>query len=778
MGVPSSRWLGLRRRALVAGVGVVVGALLAPSVAVIWLPGLCLLAALGWSLGRGWSAALAWVSASLAIACSSWVLPQREPPRFESERPVVLVVDRQGSWRDRGDVFQSVATATLVRQRDVVDLRPLDVVLYWPGGQVPSSSRRLRLRGYLRPAARFNNGTIEPASGTWFFSIESPRLAERLPEEAPLWASAARSWFLGARDHLDAVLPPASRGGTSGQSLAGALLLGDSGRLPTALSAALRRQGLAHLTAASGLHVGIVAGFCLLLCGAGPKSARTVVPALAVLVFVAILGLRPPLARAAGCLWCLVVVRSVGRLPPAGSVLGLSAAVLVVSDPGVVMDLGFQLSYAATAGILTLRAPLARVLRRLPGAARDGLAVSLAAQLATAPLVVARFANLPLLAPLWNLFFVPWTAVVLIVAATWGALEAVVPSGLSPLLLDGLAKPFGWLEHVPPVSGVSLPVQMTVGAGVLVAASFAIAICLGWSRIAVVVAAIGVVAAVAAGSGRAPLGAAEVVFLDVGQGDAILLRDRRSVVLVDGGGLRRSDIATRVLLPALARLGVRRLDAALVSHGDHDHCGGVLELARWIPIREIWVGPTIDRTPCGGALLSERGARASVLVQGWRRRFGSFELEVLHAPVEAATHNDESVVLLASAEGRRLLLTGDIQAGAERALVAHADPLAAEVLKVAHHGSRTSTAPPFLEAVRPKLAVIQAGRRNVYGHPSPAVIARLAEHQTLVLRTDLDGQVALGWERGRPLRVRTHRLRLAGVDGPASLFLAEPPRRP
>ena len=272
------------------------------------------------------------------------------------------------------------------------------------------------------------------------------------------------------------------------------------------------------------------------------------------------------------------------------------------------------------------------------------------------------------------------------------------------------------------------------------------------------------------GSATRERGDLEAIFLDVGQGDALLLRDGPRTLLVDGGGWPRGDVATRVLLPALARLGVRRLDVALLTHGDHDHCAGLLELDRWIPVRELWVAPTAEDARCGNALGEQGGRRVSPLVPGERRSLGRFEIDVLHAPERAPSTNAGSVVVAVAAGGRKLLLAADIDAAVEHAMLERGAQLAADVLKVAHHGSRTSTSGTFLAAVDPALAIVQAGRDNVYGHPAAVVLERLAVQRTLVLRTDLDGRVVLAWRDGGPLRLATARARRAGVEGPPRLF--------
>jgi competence protein ComEC len=246
----------------------------------------------------------------------------------------------------------------------------------------------------------------------------------------------------------------------------------------------------------------------------------------------------------------------------------------------------------------------------------------------------------------------------------------------------------------------------------------------------------------------------EIRMIDVGQGDAILLRDGRRGVLIDGGGWPRGDIAARVLAPAIAAAGLQRLDAVVLTHPDRDHCAGLESLARRITWDEIWMGPGWLGEPCAEALL-RRAPRWRPLWRGRRAAVGRWRFEVLHpAPGERLERNDRSLVIVAEAAGHRLLLTGDVEAAGERRMLQRdRQRLAAGILKVAHHGSKTSTTERFLRAVQPRLALISAGRRNPYGHPSHEVTARLRSEGVWVLRSDELGQVRIRLSAGRPPRV-------------------------
>ncbi len=258
-------------------------------------------------------------------------------------------------------------------------------------------------------------------------------------------------------------------------------------------------------------------------------------------------------------------------------------------------------------------------------------------------------------------------------------------------------------------------------------------------------------------AGRAAPGP-ELQLLDVGQGESVLLRDGARAVLVDGGGWRYGDLGGRVVMPALAALGVRRLQAVVLSHPDLDHCQGIVDLLSYVPVAEIWTAPGWRDSRCVRELLVAPGVRLRVLWAGEAARAAGWSFDVLHPPAgDRRRGNDRSLVLAARAGGSTVLLTGDIEAAAERRLLRRwgGSRLRADVLKVAHHGSRTSTTAALLAAVEPRLALVSCGPGNRYGHPASEVVARLRRSGALVLRTDRSGAVAVRPEPGGRLRVAT-----------------------
>jgi competence protein ComEC len=266
---------------------------------------------------------------------------------------------------------------------------------------------------------------------------------------------------------------------------------------------------------------------------------------------------------------------------------------------------------------------------------------------------------------------------------------------------------------------------------------------------------------------RPPEGLARLDALDVGQGDSWLLSTREGSVLVDGGGSvdPAFDFGRARLLPMLGDLGAVSIDTVVVSHPHPDHARGLLTLLRLAPPRAVLLPRGAPRNPFLDEVLAA-AARRDVPVRrlgaGERVETAGLALDVLHPGEETyprSKENNGSLVLRTSLAGTGALLTGDVEGPAERDLLARGAELGARVLKVPHHGSRTSTSAAFLRAVSPRVALIGVGRRNTFGHPSPEVLARLSDARVRTWRTDRDRGFAL-------LFAGSHVLPLLGATPP------------
>jgi competence protein ComEC len=384
-----------------------------------------------------------------------------------------------------------------------------------------------------------------------------------------------------------------------------------------------------------------------------------------------------------------------------------------------------------------------------------------AASLATAPLLAGLGLPLPAGSLLANALLVPWVGVALVPGGLVGALIG----GPDDLLLRGLRLLAEWAIRAaealespdllaaarhPPLLALALA---SLGFG---ARAHALGVRGRALRLALVLA--GAAAALQLALGPLnPARAARAVFLDVGHGDAVLLQSGTSAWLIDAGGRAGArDAGRNVVLPALRALGVRRLDALAVTHGDLDHVGGAAAVLSGFPIAELWLTPDLLRHPEGLALRRRAAARAipvRVVARGDRLGSAGLELDVLWPPDDARPResNATSLVLRARTPELCLALPADAPADVERALAPGHGPC--EVLKLAHHGSRTSSDPVWLDALRPRLAIASSGERRRSPLPHPLVTRRLAERGVRLAETRRSGALELALD-SRALRLR------------------------
>ncbi len=553
-------------------------------------------------------------------------------------------------------------------------------------------------------------------------SVRADRLTI-IDDPLPPWPVRVKR---GAVAAIERALPPVSA------ALLGGLLLGDRSSLPPPIDDAFRRAGVYHVLAVSGFNVALLASavWGLLTLARLGRRLTACVAMVVVVGFALVVGFQPSVLRAVVMAVLVLGAILLERDASVRNSLALAAVVILAMRPGDLVDPGFQLSFAATAGIVA--APLPR------GALAGALGVSLAAQLAVLPVSLSHFNQVSVIGVLANLVVVPLAGLATILGLLAVGL-AFVSEGAAAPFFDGV-----WPALVALRAAVALAASVP-GAVVhlpaphwsaVVAYVAALALGLAWWRrrperaralgAAALVLTLGAALIEAWPMIRPPDGRLRVAVLDVGQGDAIVVEaPDGQVLLIDAGpgGPMRLDTGERVVAPFLWNRGVRRLAAAVVTHGDLDHAGGMAAIARLFPVGEWWRREAFATAPrsLGGVLVSR--------------------LPAPPRPGRPAARNDEAIVLRLDYGIASFLLTSDIGAATERALLGARIPLAATVLKVAHHGSATSSTPAFLRAVQPLVAVVSVGGRNPYGHPDAATIARLDAAGATTLRTDRDGAV-------------------------------------
>lgn len=639
-----------------------------------------------------------------------------------------------GRWRLTLDVER--ADGTLASGRVRITVWGPDPPALTGGQRVALPTRLHRVVGFRNPGVFDHAAHLERAG---IHATGSARTDHLRPLDAPRpgWPERTRQGF---RDAVGRALPP-----VSGALLTG-LVLGERSGLPPDLDEAFRRAGVYHILAVSGFNVALVAAAAwgsLRLARFGRRASATGA-LVAIVAFATVVGPEPSVLRATTMGAAVLLAQGLEREPAVLNSLALAALAILTVRPGDLADPGFQLSFAATLGIVL--APLPR------GPVLGGLGVSVAAQLAVLPVALAHFNQFPLLAPLANLVVVPLAGLATVLGLAGGTLAAV-DTTLSEIAFNATWPVLLLLRltvaAVAAIPGAVLflpaPPPLAVGAYVL---GLLLAL-LAWRRRAssgrarsLAGAASAVSVALAAALTVWPLarpadGRLRLTVLDVGQGDAVVVETPAGqAVLVDAGpgGLWRFDTGERVVTPYLWNRGYLRLAAAVITHEDVDHAGGFaavrnrFHIGRMLsPGHRYWLG--------GVSFLVMEPPRPERDRQPPRRR-----------------RNPEALLVRIDYGLASFLLTSDLTAAGEAALLAAQAPLAATVLKVAHHGSRHASTPAFLARVAPRWAVISVGTRNAYGHPAPQTLARLTTLGIAVARTDRDGAVIFETD-GRQLTV-------------------------
>jgi competence protein ComEC len=656
-------------------------------------------------------------------------------------------------------LFELRVPARLSRFGSLVASEP--VLLELPLGRAPPQGAILALHARLEEPRPPSNGFDER---TWL-----RRHGVHVVVGGSSWRIIGRRSGLGGyADRVRAWLAGSVARGARGERRAvlEGILLGEDQGLSPDLKSAFRASGLYHLLAVSGQNVAFVAfGVLLLTWLLGfPRWLGEIGALAGIATYVLAVGAQPSVIRAgvAGALGSLAWLSS--RQRDRWHFLLLGALILLAWNPYNLYDAGFQLSFAAVAAIFFAVPRLRRLLEGypVPRPAVDAIAVSLACGVATAPILWFQFGRIPVYSVPANALAAPVVAPLLtlafaaaLVAPVWQPAAAVIAhaNGWLAAYLAGCARLVGGLPGatVSSVRGVALLVAIAalalllswlrgrgrwLCAGACATAAVALVVWHVWPRPA-----------------PPPPTGLRVSFLDVGQGDSTLLQVPQGAVLVDQGP-PEARVAAQ-----LARLGVRRLAAIVLTHPQRDHVGGAAQV-----LRKIHVGFVLDpRIPAPSrdedAALDEASAhhvRVVSAVAGEVFDLGRLRLQVMwpRDPGPAGQDpNQHAVVILASYGRTDVLLTADAES--DVTLPLRLPPV--EVLKVAHHGSADSGLPSLLDRLRPQVAVIEVGPHNDYGHPTASTLAALAAAPGLsTYRTDLDGRVVLESDGSR-IEVRTER---------------------
>jgi competence protein ComEC len=666
----------------------------------------------------------------------------------------------------------------------------LGVARGWPDfgpGEIIACEARLRaLRGSRNPGLPDPMLALRAAGLDALAVVSGPEAIRRLAE--PFGVGPRRAAFLARRALRAAV----NRVGGEPGALLATTVLGARRGVSADIEEGFRAAGATHVLSVSGLHLAAVAGCFFVVVRwlaarvpglplwIDPRAVAAVAGVPAIGFFTLLTGEAIATERSALMLSIGMAGFVVGRRASSGPAIAATALVLLAARPLELLDVSLQLSLASVAGL----AFGARVLGRRPARGRSRLArighwfgrfgaATAAATASTAPLVAHWFGEVAPLSALGNLALVPLVELVVVPVGLAGAtLGALTPALGRPVLwLAGRAAGVAlaiaaafrahaplWLCRAPNLFETA---ALTLAGGLALSALGA----RGRARRLRTTAALA-----AAGLAAGSLFARDfvrrhdrdlvVTFLDVGQGDAAVVEaPGGAVMIVDGGGTRDGsyDPGARVVEPFLRARGIGRVDLVALSHPHPDHLGGLFRVLERFDVGTFWSSGDDGRNPEYRRLLAVAARRGATLGLVGPRALGAADLRPLGPFVSAAGGervgapeglgvNDASLVLRVAYGGQAVLFPGDLEADGEGELAGRrdvGDPVGADLLKVPHHGSRTSSSTELLDAVRPRVGVISLGWRNQFHFPAPEVLARYAARGVTVLRTDRDGAITV-----------------------------------
>jgi len=549
-----------------------------------------------------------------------------------------------------------------------------------------------------------------------------------------------------------------------------ALLLGDRGLIDEETAIAFRRAGITHILAVSGLHTGIVLLVLYVLLLRLPLRYRVPLIIIGLLGYALLTGLHPPVVRAGFIAAVYLLGLLLQRQSHPVNAIAIAAAGILLFDPQSLFTVSFQLSFLAALSIALFYSKIMAFFSRWEKLEQSSflrgiaglLAVSIAAQLGTTPVILGVFGGFSVVSVLTNLVAVPaaFLAVVsscigLILGAGWQpAAEVFIRAALvGTASLDyagSLARYLPWSEiHFP-----AAPAWIW-------ALYIAVIGYLGFGKSSLRRRALISVAAIIVASVTAGLishlseddGDLEIAFLDVGQGDATLITTPSGAhILIDTGpNYMSSDAGRRVVLPYLHTRGINRLEALVLTHADADHIGGADAILSDVSVGCMYYSAlweSSEATRAVDSIVSIKGIRTRRTHAGMNIAVDSLVRLYVLSP-DSSTRNDDSdnntsIVLLLQYGNTSALFMGDADAMIERRIAAmFGDFIDVDILKAGHHGSASSSGKEFVSLVSPDYSIISCGRNNRYRHPDTRVLKTMSNAKSQVLRTDVDGTIIM-----------------------------------
>lgn len=547
------------------------------------------------------------------------------------------------------------------------------------------------------------------------------------------------------------------------KGIAASLLIGDKSQLTSEVAEAYQDLGLSHVLAVSGLHVGVIGGilFWLLI-----RSGVTRQRAFEILFFfypfyIVLAGGAPSVIRASVMAMAVLVSLRFRYKPNPLDAISVACILILFYKPNYVYHVGFQLSFIISFALIISSSTLLKMYNSLFS---QVFAVSLLAQIVSLPLVIYHFYEISLFSLPLNIIYVPVVSIIVLPSILLLAFLRLIPIPyffqIASTILSFIVKIFHdlfvWVNEFNMSLIYGSPSYLIIVSMLLV--SFFVLLLweskqfLKGLSLWLVTSLIVYLLPYAN-----PYG--EVTFLDVGQGDCIIIKlpFQKQVMVIDTGGIpmfgeeeewqkKRGvfDTGEDLIVPYLKSKGIRSIDYLLLTHGDYDHVGGAKGILKEMNVKTILMDRSKEQTKVEkefSDIARSKGTKVYRAKEGVSWKSGDAIFSILQV-MQTDEENDGSIVMLLELGGYRWLLTGDIEEEGEAHLLKTSAEIKAEILKVGHHGSNTSSSQQLIEAVDPEIAIISSGENNRYGHPDPIVVERLEKSGTKVLRTDINGSIS------------------------------------
>ena len=517
------------------------------------------------------------------------------------------------------------------------------------------------------------------------------------------------------------------------------------------------KSGLLHLLAASGMNVGFIFGFWFFFATRLrlPYKSKMIIGAVLVLFYSLLTGLPPSIVRAAAMLEFLIIGKIFNRQADTVTLLALVCAMMLLGDPFLLANVSFQLSYITTLGILLCTQPVLEKTRPVPEVISGAVVIPVIAQLWASPIQIFHFNNFSTYSVLANILVIPFVGVITFLGFTGNILSFIPLIGTKILwLFDKLAEPFidivlftaNYISRLPnSLYFITKPSVLLVIAfyGLIFAALYTVKKDFSSKKLnaTVIILSVTLLFFIFPYNFNKKL---ELVFFDVGQGDAALLHtpDNKNI-LIDTGPSRNFSPAKSAIIPYLHNKGINKLDALLLTHPDYDHTGGTIDILENIPVKTVLHNGLEDNSKTSRAIkkyILDNNVGQRILKDGEELDTDKniYIKAIIPPDTDKRSDNENSIMLYIAYKDFSALLMADCEAESFYLIKKYIkNPI--NLLKVGHHGSNNSVNSEFLGYLKPKLSVISVGERGYkYGHPNKQVLEDLSKFNVNILRTDKD----------------------------------------